>query len=54
MAPEWFVLGQAGEAATKDEAETLMTRIGEAEDEARLRGEHWNPPMTRRTRRTDS
>lgn len=27
------------------DAEALMTRIGEAEDRARARGEHWNPGL---------
>lgn len=30
---------------SRDDAELLMTRIGEAEDQARARGEHWNPPV---------
>lgn len=30
---------------SKEDAEILMTRMSEAEDEARARGEHWSPPM---------
>jgi hypothetical protein len=35
------ILGMA-----REDAEMLMTRLGAAEDEARARGEHWNPSMS--------